>query len=398
MKRIVAAAAVALAFASSADAATPAARQVYAPLWRSSAVPAGPCLLSAFLPPSEGERCISWTRRESAGPAFHAASGTVLVGGSDKHLRGLSAIDGATLWQVPIAGALIAKPALYDDGAYFGTDDGHVVRADVTSGHVRWDVTVDAEVTEPVVIDDELILVVTGADTLYALQRTSGEPVWSYKHPLPRGITLRGQAKPLVFTVAAAEGPKRRVFAGHASGRMTILDRNTGAVVDEINVSQDDTFGDLDADPFEQEGRVVLASNTRGIIALDPRVGTELWRTAEPGIVRLARGGKHFVVAAGPGKVLGLDAKTGAIRWRFTFDKGAPTRISVQGGRVHVASDRASLYVLDLFSGRPLQYVGSGIGFAADLELWNDMLFATTSAGDVIALSNAFRGLVQAGR
>ena len=70
----------------------------------------------------------------------------------------------------------------------------------------------------------------------------------------------------------------------------------------------------------------------------------------------------------------------------------------MQGGRVHVASDRSSLFVLDLFSGRPLQYVGSGLGFAADLELHQDMLFAMTSAGDLLAMSNAFRGLVQAGR
>ncbi len=397
MKRL-AGVVVALLLAWQAEAATPAARQVYAPLWRTTAVPAGPCLLSAFVPPSATERCVSWTRRESAGPAFHAASGTVIVGGVDKQLRGLSGIDGAQLWQVPIPGALVAKPSLYDDGAYFGTDDGHVVRADVTSGRVRWDVTVDAEVTEPVVIDGDLVLVVTGADTLYALQRTSGEPVWSHKHPLPRGITLRGQSKPLVLTVDAGEGPRRRVFIGHASGRMTMLDRDTGSVVNEVDISNDDTFGDLDADPFEQDGRVVLASNTKGIVALDPRAGTELWRTPEPGIVRVARGGQHLVVAAGPGKVLGLDAKTGAIRWRFTFQKGAPTRIVVQGGRVHVASDRSSLFVLDLFSGRPLQYVGSGLGFAADLELHQDMLFAMTSAGDLLAMSNAFRGLVQAGR
>lgn len=400
MKRahVVVACVLAVAASSVAVAATPAARQVYAPIWRANAVPMGPCFLSAFLPPQEQERCTSWTRRESSGAAFHAATGTVVVGGSDKKLRAFSAIDGHGLWEVSMPGSVISQPQLWDDGAFFGTDDGHVVRADVSSGRVRWDVTVDAEVTEPVVIDDDLVLVVTGADTLYALKRSSGEPAWSYKHPLPRGITLRGQARPLVVNVASADGPKKRVFAGHASGRMTILDRDTGAVVSELDISQDDTFGDLDADPFEQNGHVVLASNTRGIVSLDPRTGTEAWRNPEPGIVRLARGGKHFVVAAGPGKVLGLDAKSGVIRWRFTFDKGAPTRIVVQGGRVHVASDRGSLYVLDLFSGRPLQYVGSGLGFAADLTLWNDMLFATTTGGDVLALSNAFRGLVQAHR
>jgi outer membrane protein assembly factor BamB len=379
-------------------AATPQARQVYAPIWRTSVVPAGPCLLSAFVLPSEAERCISWTRRETAGPAFHAATGILIVGGSDRRLRGISARDGAAMWSVPMPGAVVAQPTIVEDGAYVGTDDGHVLRADVTSGRIRWDVTVDAEVSEPVVIDDELVLVVTGADTLYALNRLTGEPAWSHKHPLPRGITLRGQSKPLVATVDTLQGPRRRVFVGHASGRLTVLERDTGTVVDELSVSGDDTFGDLDADPFEQEGRIVFASQTRGVIALDPRTGNEAWRNPESGIVRLARGGRHLVIAAGPGKVLGLDAVNGAVRWRFTFDKGAPTRIVVKGGRVHVGSDRGSFYVLDLFSGRPRQYLGTGLGFAADPALWNDMLYVTTIAGEVIALSNAFRGLVQARR
>ena len=56
-------------------------------------------------------------------------------------------------------------------------------------------------------------------------------------------------------------------------------------------------------------------------------------------------------------------------------------------------ADRGSVYVLDLFSWRPLQYLGSGLGVAADLELVNDALFVTTTAWDVLALSNAFPGI-----
>lgn len=397
VKRWAAAGAVAL-LAPLVGAASPAARQVFAPVWRAHAVEGGPCVLSAVSVPQDQEGCVSWTRREPAGPAVHAALDLVIVGGSDRRLRALSTLDGSRRWSVKTPGAVLATPTVVKDAVYVGTDDGHVLRADATSGRTRWDVTVDAEVREPLVVDDDLVLVVTGADTLYALRRDTGAPAWSHKHPLPRGITLRGRAKPLVATVQTAEGPKKRVFVGHASGRLTVLDRTTGAVVDEVDISSDDTFGDLDADPLEQRGRVVVASQTRGVVALDARSLAEVWRTPEPGIVRLARGGPHLVVAAGPGKVLGLDARTGDVRWRFTFAKGAPSRMVVQGGRVHVGSDRGSFYVLDLLSGRPLQYIGGGLGFAADPALWNDMLVLTTASGDLLAASSAFRGLVQARR
>jgi hypothetical protein len=54
--------------------------------------------------------------------------------------------------------------------------------------------------------------------------------------------------------------------------------------------------------------------------------------------------------------------------------------------------------VLDLFSGRPLQYAGSGTGTAADLDIWQDMLFVTSTAGSVTASSSAWQGNVQARR
>ncbi len=386
--------AVAAVVAFALAAASPEARQVYAITWTKNVVTTAPCAMSIVLPASEAERCTSWTRRESSGPAFHAGLGVIVVGGSDKRLRGLDASDGHVRWERVVPGAIVSQPVIADDGAFVGTDDARVVRIDVASGRVRWEAAVDAEVTEPPVVAGDVVYVVTGTDSTYALSRLTGEALWVSKHGLPRGITLRGQARPLVLEVTTDEGMKERLFVGDAIGALSILDRQDGRVVGELDLSQGDSFGDLDADPIYHAATdaVVVASQTRGIMALDPRNGDQRWSTAEAGITRLANGGLPMVVAAGPGKILGLDAKSGAVRWRFTFQKGAPGRIVVKGGRVHVGSDRGALYILDLFSGCPLQYAGSGNGVAADLSLWHDMLFYTSTAGTVVALSNAWSG------
>jgi outer membrane protein assembly factor BamB len=381
--------------------ASPGARQVYAPTWMTTVVETGPCALSIVMPASEAERCASWTRRESSGPAFHPGLGVVVTGGSDKHLRALDATSGKTLWTRPTPGAVVAQPVIDAESAFAGTDDARVVRVDVASGRERWVAAVDAEVGEPVVVHEDAVFVVTGADSTYALSKETGEALWVHKHPLPRAITLRGQGRPLPLDVQTFEGLSRRLYVGHASGRLTVLDRTDGRVLTELDLSRGDTFGDLDADPVFHPaggGRVVVASQTRGIVAVDPKSHVETWRNGEAGITRLATGGTTLVIAAGAGKVVALDAATGANRWRFTFAKGAPTRIVVKGGRVHVGSDRGALYVLDLFSGRPLQYAGSAVGVAGDLALWQDMLFYTSTAGRLVALSNAWPGPVfQAG-
>jgi outer membrane protein assembly factor BamB len=368
------------------------AAQIYAPMWSTELVEQQPCLLSIALPVSETDKCIPWTRRESSGATFDRASRTLLVGGSDGLLHALDFVHGAEKYAVDLPGALLAKPIVLEESVYFGTDDAKVLRADVATGATKWEAAVDAEVLEPVTVDSEIVVAITGLDTVYAFRRDSGEPLWVHKHPLPRGITLRGQARPLIASVQTADGPQRRVYIGHASGRVSILEATTGRVIDELAVSADEPLGDIDADPFEQEGKLVVASHTKGVVAYDLASNAEVWRTTEPGIVRIARGGPFMVVAAGAGKVLGIDARTGTVKWRFTYDRGAPTRIAVKGGRVHVGSDRTSLYVLNLFSGEPMQTFGAGIGFAADLELVDDLMFAVSANGNLHALSNAFRG------
>jgi outer membrane protein assembly factor BamB len=209
---------------------------------------------------------------------------------------------------------------------------------------------------------------------------------------MPSGITLRGQARPLGMHVRVGDTWQPRLYIGHATGKLTALETTTGRVLDEMTIGQGEAFLDVDADPVAHSGELIVASHASGVFRVDPVTGQTRWKVEESGLVRLSSGGPALVVAAGAGKVLGINAHSGAVRWRFTYDKGAPTRVAVQGGRVHVASDRGALYVLDLFSGEPLQYFGSNLGFAGDLDLDGDMLFAVSTAGRLYALTNAFRG------
>jgi outer membrane protein assembly factor BamB len=354
--------------------------------------------MSLVLQPKASEGCIPWTRRHESGPAFHSPSGLVLLGGPHQQLHVHSAIDGDLVYSIKLPGNLVSTPTLTEDGVYFGTDGGHVLRLDITSGAILWDEEVDSEVLTPVVVDGDVVYVVTGQDTLYALNRKDGAGRWLHKHPLPPSITIRGQGRPLIHRVPGPSGSKKRLFVGRASGHLHVLDALTGELLRESRLGEGEAFFDVDADPIWIDGKVVAASFTGGISALDPKTMAAGWKIPEPGITRLARGGSGMVVAGGAKKVIGIDADSGRILWRYTFERGAPTRLVVKGGRVHVASDRGALYVLDLMSGRPLQYFGTGLGFAGDLAAGGDMLFAVSTAGRLFALSNAFAGLTQSGR
>jgi len=386
---------VALLGAPALRAASPSARQIYAPLWQRPVTDQALCLLTIFLPAQEEKGCVSWTRRESAGPAFHPQIGSVLVGGSDAKLHSFSAKDGALQYEKDLPGALVAQPIFDESAAYFGTDEGHVLRVNVITGDTKWDAEVDAEVTEPAVVSGDIVLVITGLDSVYAFSRQDGSPLWVHKHPLPPGITLRGQARPLVLEKNIEGEKKSLVFVGHATGRMTVLELNSGNVVTEVEVGQGDSFVDVDTDPIHLSGVVVAASQASGIRAFNDANFAKVWELKEPGVVRLAKADDVTLIAAGSKKAMGIDARTGKIMWSFTFEKGAPTRILVKDDRAIFASDLGALFVLNAQTGEPLQYWGSGLGIAADPYIVGDMLLLVTVPGRLFAFSSAFSGIAQ---
>lgn len=367
-------------------------RQVYAPMWMRDFVAQEPCLMTVAAPAAADENCIPWTRRENAAPALDEASGRLFLGGSDGKLHSISARDGTHVYRVDLPGFLQSRPTLSDEALYFGTTEGRVLRLAKLDGRTEWQVQVDAEVLESVVLHNDTIYAVTGLETVYAIDKDSGTIRWMQKHPLPTGITLRGQAKPLVVEQQRAEGMQTSVYVGHSDGQLSILDGETGQVMDALSLAGGEGFLDVDADPVLHSGLVVAASHGQGVFAINPSDLRSVWRYDEPGIVRLASGGPQRIIAAGAGKVIGLDASSGEERWRFTFPKGAPTRPVVKGGRVHIGSDRGALYILDAYSGTPLQYFGSSLGFAAAPELHADGLFAVSVPGTLFALSNAHPG------
>ncbi len=112
------------------------ARQIYGLMWMKQVGEWGPCLLTVALPAKEKEHCLSWTRRESAGPAFHPQSGMILMGSSDGNLYGIAVQDGRKVYTVGLPGALVSKPVLSGPRAFFGTNDGHVLRTDVAVGQI----------------------------------------------------------------------------------------------------------------------------------------------------------------------------------------------------------------------------------------------------------------------
>jgi len=365
--------------------------QGYQMLWQQSVRSQAPCAASLIQPPSDKERCIRWSPRFAGGPVFHEDLRLILVGSDDNNLTAFSVRNGEKVYQTELPGNLASQPALTEDQhVVMGTEDGFVVKMDATNGQIAWSVKVDAEILEPPVVDGKNVFVVTGLDSLYALSLASGQAIWQYKQALPAGMTLRGQSRPVLHRPLPG-APAERVILGHADGHISFLDATNGKAIKQVNLGNDENFADVDTDPVIHGKMVFAASYGKGVYALDIRSGEIKWTLSEKSITQLATDG-DVLVAAGPQKALAIDLQTRKVRWRTSFTKGAPGRIHLQGGRVHIPVDLGRVEILSLSNGQPLQALGSGLGVSADIHLNRDLLIYLSNSGYLIATTNALLG------
>ncbi len=363
--------------------------------WLSPVITNGACLSSVLGDPKQADNCLAWTRHETASPLFDAARNVIYIGGSDGLLHVISARDGSLKKKIRLPeGNLHAKPVLSENHLFFGTSAGDIIKMDVDTGLVSWKLKVDAEVENQIVLHGSTLFFVTGLSTIYAVDAHTGTIQWNQKRPLPSHIFIGTQSNPLLISLKE-NNEKLILVCGHASGRVDFYEATTGKPI--FNVMVGDLafeFPDVVATPVFDHSSIIVASFNRGVISLDPKTGEIRWRLTSTEKTKLAMA-EGLIFAAGNKSVVAINAQDGKPVWRFTFDKGAPTDMTVKNGFLYFGSDHNALYVLRAKTGRPMQYIGSVQGFAGEFDFSSNQLFAMSTAGYLYAMSPDFKGIVQ---
>lgn len=359
----------------------------------------GPCITSLIADESGNPGCASWTRAESAGPIADPLHQLIYVGGTDGvlHVLPFGPIPRHFLKRnIPLPGNVVTQPILGEETIYIATDNGYVMGLDRQTLHEKWRLSVDAEVDERLVLDGEVIYVVTGASTIYAVDAKNGEVKWYKKRPLPSGIVLRVQSRPLLYH-DPLKMQRSVLICGHPSGRLDFYDAETGSLVREVMLGNTrEPFPDIASDLLVIDNVIIAASFNRGIFAISPVSGVQIWHVPKKGVSRLQAGGGRLY-AAGAKFAIALDPSKESVLWEFTFEKGAPSRLIYDRGNVYFGSDRNGLYVLNASNGKLLQLEGSVLGIAGDMDLQGSWLLVVSKAGYLLMYNREFGGVVQKG-
>ncbi len=316
------------------------------PLWRTSigrAVRGSPALGETILAVGTADRNVVLVDRASGDVLWRQrVDGTIRAGPlldqdrlylateaqPEGRVYAIRLHDGKTIWRTRV-GSVVAPLAYDGDALYAGTETGAVVRIDPEGdgGRVVWRRALSGAVRAGPVATPHGLVVITTADTLYLLDRTTGQ--------------VRGRlATPgAVLGTPATDG--RRVYLGTTDGQLLAVN------VPDLTVQWARAAGDA------VYGAPALAHDTLYVLTRDGH----LWLipVEEPSAARSHALG--IVATAGPtpivpgvlvgsvsGEILLVDRSNGTILWRAQVTGPIEEPPLVQGRQLVVVAGRGDIH------------------------------------------------------
>lgn len=278
--------------------------------------------------------------------------GRVYAASRGGEVRALDAESGRPLWSRDTELEISGGPGAGEGLVLIGTSNGEVVALDENSGDEKWRARVSSEVLSVPKAAHGVVVVHTIDGKLFGLDTASGQQRWLYDRTTPV-LTLHGSSSPVISG--------RRVICGFASGKLAMLDLQSGDLLWEVGVSAPsgrselERMVDIDGDPLVIGDTVYVATYQGEMAAVSLETGIVLWRRQLSSYAGLGADYLYLYVSDESDHVLAVDPGNGAAIWKnkkLQYRKlTAPVLL---GGYVMVADFEGYLHLLAREDGRLL--------------------------------------------
>ena len=332
---------------------------------------------------------------ERGSAALAPSHDRVYVGSSAGVLWALSA-TGTRIYSYDAGGGIMAQPALdvAADQLFVATEDGVLHMLTASSGELRWRAELGGSVSQPPLLTDDAVYVVTDSDVVTAFARETGEALWRYRRDAPEGFFVSHHAG---LTLVGG-----RLLTAFTAGVVVALDPTDGSLLWERDTSVElepaaegaPRFADVDTTPLVIGDTVYVASFAGGLYALELESGTVRWRDEElTGVIGIEPAGDRLLVlSSGDLGVVCVDRFDRNVLWRKRIPRGAPGEAVVARDLVLVGESQGGFVTLALQTGRELGRFETGHGFSARASVADGRGFVLSNGGTLYAFALPGRG------
>ncbi len=262
-------------------------------------------------------------------------------------------LRGHILWQQKVGAAFFSAPVLSNGIIYVAsTSGGSLLALSAQTGAVAWKANVGHYLNDvtPVVVG-RVVFIAANSTWILALDATNGRQLWKTN---------------LNEVVKSAPTYAGGLVLANASATTYALDARTGMV--RWRFHEAGSGWPTSAAPTVQGNLVYVAQGTRPIVyALDLTTGKQVWayELAATNDVRLISTpvmiGQNVVVGTWDGRLLALNAATGALSWTYNINAALPRGMPADGiagsaaaanGVVYIGTYDGDVIALDAITGR----------------------------------------------
>ncbi len=187
-----------------------------------------------------------------------------------------------------------------------------IAAIDEKDGKILWSKEISSIPVSTPICDENFVYLSTNDNKLYALNQKDGELQW-----LQSGI-LRPTA---IFGAADLVIYRDLIVAGYSSGEIYAVDKKTGESLwsNNLNLSRATTsdfyLNDIDATPVAKDGVIYSIGNGGLMMAINADNGNYLWKKEIAGITDFWLAGDFLFVINNDNKLVAIHKKTGGIKW-----------------------------------------------------------------------------------
>jgi outer membrane protein assembly factor BamB len=300
------------------------------------------------------------------------------------------AVDSETgniLWRFPIRNGAESGAVVDGNGVYFGASDGQVYGLNKTTGKPIWTFPTRVENLATPLVSEGIVYVLSGNNVVYALDAKTGKQLWLYNRGDVSSLSIRGGTRPTLY--------KGTLYTGFSDGYLTALNPRDGSLYWERKLATHLRFVDVDATPVVDDDYIWVSSFDGALFCLSRTDGQVVWRLDEGGAVPVTIQGDNLYYASLNHAVYALNKKTGAQRWKHSYEEtyGVPTQPVLYRGLVVFGTSNGDLIALSELNGNKVASYrpGSGIFATPLLNSKDGEVFVFSNQANLHALKIAWR-------
>lgn len=302
-------------------------------------------------------------------------------------LDGLVAYDlrsKSELWRLAIPQGVEASGAVVRDTLFVGSNNGKVYSVDMAKGTINWEFDTKSEVVAEPLLDEGVLYFISGAQSVYALDASSGKQIWIYSRQDTSGsMTIRGGSKP-----ALSNGV---LYSGFSDGSLVALNSKTGTEQWEITLNRNTRFKDIDSSPVIDEDILLINSYDDKLYCISKNKGEIMWSSPYGGSSTPLVDGDRIFSGSSRGEMVALNKKDGALLWKHETTHGIYIEPIVFNSLILTGESQGQLLMLNKIDGSVTGAFEPGRGVFSKPVTQQNKIYFISGEGNLYGVEARFQ-------